>query len=190
MKRIGLTGGIGSGKSVVSKVLSSLGYPVYDTDLQARLLMHQSETIREQLVAHFGPSIYIDQVLDRKALASKVFGDAAQLAVLNQIVHPVVRAHYREWVSQQISPLVFIESAILFDSGLSAEVDVVWYVQAPQALRIARVIARDGSNAEQVKARMMSQMDEALVLSRVQAVIANGAGDAILPQIERLIADA
>ncbi len=188
MKRIGLTAGIGSGKSVVSKILIALGYPVYDTDQQARLLMHTSEQIREQLTAHFGPALYADGQLDRKALAAVVFGDAAQLAKLNQIVHPVVRDDYRRWVAAQTSRLVFIESAILYDSGLSAEVDAVWYVQAPIDLRIARVIARDGCTHEQVKARIAAQMDEASVLQRVQAVIANGAHDALLPQIERLIA--
>ena len=189
MKKIGITGGIGSGKSIVTQLLDVLGYPIYDSDYYAKWLMHNSEDLRKSLQNEFGDDIYIDGLLNRPKLASIVFADPTRLKTLNSIVHPSVRAHFAQWAQEQTAKLVFIESAIMFDAGLDRLLDEVWVVTAPKEERVARAMARDKSTSEQIEARMGNQMTEEAMIERSQRVIRNGAGDVLLSQIQAILVE-
>lgn len=157
MIKVGLTGGIGSGKSYVCRVFSELGVAVYDTDSRAKELMVANESIVSAVIAAFGPDSYQDGVLNRGYLASIVFGDSDKLALLNDIVHPVVREDFLRWADMQYSKYVIVECAILFETGLDRLVDKIIEVTAPLAVRMERVCRRDGVSEEAVMARMRAQ---------------------------------
>ena len=149
---IGITGGIGSGKTTLSEHLRREGYNVYDSDLEARRLQNEHPVIREKLIELFGEDIYTSQGLNRPALAKIVFENHKLLIKLNEIVHPVVREHFKNWVAlHSKQSLIFVESAILVESGFSKLVDKVVLMAASEELRIKRVIKRDGSTPEQIK---------------------------------------
>ena len=158
---IGITGGIGSGKTTLSEHLRREGFPVYDSDKEARRLQNDHPLIREKLMGLFGTDIYNESGLNRAELAKIVFGNPELLRKLNDIVHPVVREDFRMWVVRNSSEkYAFVESAILFESGFNKLVDKVILMTASEELRIRRVIKRDGVNPEQVKARMSNQFDD------------------------------
>lgn len=155
--KIGITGGIGSGKSVVSRVLKIMGYPIYDSDSWAKNLMNNNSDIRNSLTLRFGKDTYTDTGLNRQFLAQQIFCNKENLAYVNSIVHPAVGKHFLQWSERQHSKLVFIESAILFSSGFDKIVDKVIFVDAPQDMRLKRTMVRDNSNAEAVMARIKNQ---------------------------------
>ena len=155
--KIGITGGIGSGKSVVSRVLKIMGYPIYDSDSWAKKLMNNNNDIRNSLTLRFGKDTYTDTGLNRQFLAQQIFCNKENLAYVNSIVHPAVGKHFLQWSERQNSKLVFIESAILFSSGFDKIVDKVIFVDAPQDMRLKRAMVRDNSNAEAVMARIKNQ---------------------------------
>ena len=157
MKKIGITGGIGSGKSVVSHILTTMGYPVYDSDSWAKRLMNNHPDIRQALTDRFGPDTYISNALNRAYLAQQIFNDKDALAFVNSIVHPIVCNHFVQWAESQPTEIVFIESAILFSSGLDKIVDKVIYVDAPQEIRLQRAMNRDHASAEAITARINNQ---------------------------------
>ena len=178
---IAITGGIGSGKSVVSKVLATMGYPVYDTDSEARRLMNADVHVRNALIQAFGPEVFApDGKLNRAGLASKVFNNPEALQLLNGIVHPAVRDDVKRWCQSQASSIAFVETAILHQSKMDAMVDAVWTVTAPMQVRIERVMRRSGLTASQVTDRIKSQQAEE---GRADVVIVNDGKQAILPQI-------
>lgn len=184
MKRVGITGGIGGGKSVVSRFLRILGYSVYDSDEQAKALMARSSCIQEQLSAEFGADIYVGGVLNRTRLAERVFADKATLQRLNTIVHPAVKADFAEWCCKRSAePVLFIESAILLEAGFSDTVDEIWLVTAPEAVRVSRVIARNHCSAEEAISRIRSQMSDAEKEKYASAVILNDGEKPLIPQI-------
>lgn len=155
---IAVTGGIGSGKSVVCNVLRALGYPVYDCDSRAKALMDADQEIKRRIAAEISPSaIDADGRIDRKILSTIVFNDTDKLNTLNAIVHSAVRADLRAWKENLKCDLCFVETAILYQSGLDREVEAVWEVTAPVDLRIARVQKRNGLSADEVHARIASQ---------------------------------
>jgi dephospho-CoA kinase len=169
---IGITGGIGGGKTTLSDNLRAVGYFVYDSDLEARRLQNENSIIRNQLLEVFGNDIYADNELNRKLLANLVFGKPDLLAKLNSIVHPVVRNDFHLWTELHKSEkLLFMESAILFESGFNELVDKVIVMTASEEIRIARVIKRDGSTLEQVKARMSHQLKDEVKISKADFVI-------------------
>ena len=155
--KIGITGGIGSGKSVVSRVLKIMGYPIYDSDSWAKKLMNNNSDIRNSLTLRFGKDTYTDTGLNRQFLAQQIFCNKENLAYVNSIVHPAVGKHFLQWSERQHSKLVFIESAILFSSGFDKIVDKIIFVDAPQDMRLKRAMVRDNSNAEAVMARIKNQ---------------------------------
>ena len=157
MKKIGITGGIGSGKSVVSRILTTMGYPVYDSDSWAKRLMNNHPDIRQALTDRFGPDTYISGTLNRAFLAQQIVNDKDALAFVNSIVHPIVCNHFVQWATAQHSEIVFIESAILFSSGLDKILDKTIYVDAPQELRLQRAMLRDNASAEAIIARINNQ---------------------------------
>ena len=162
MKKLGVTGGIGAGKSYVCRLLADeYGLPVYDCDREAKRLNNEDPFIRQRLVEMVGPEVYCpDGTLNRSQLAAYIFGHPHHLAAVNQLVHPRVLAHFRRWLSLQHAPLVVMESAILHSSGFDREMDYVLYVDAPEEMRIARVMERDGSSRSQVMARIQSQTEK------------------------------
>jgi len=169
---IGITGGIGSGKSTLSERLREIGYSVYDSDLEARRLQNEHPEIQDQLIELFGEDIYNDQGLNRPVLAQLVFGKPELLAKLNAIVHPVVHTDFMNWIqSHSAENLLFMESAILFESGFNKIVDKVIVMTASENIRIARVMKRDKVTEEQVKARMLHQMADDKKIANADFVI-------------------
>lgn len=184
---IGITGGIGSGKSVVCRVVGSLGCPVYDCDLQARRLMEESKDIQRRIAEEISPeAVKAGGKIDRKTLSRIVFSDPAKLAALNGIVHGEVKADLRRWVAghQGDDPLL-VETAILYQCGLSAEVDEVWEVVAPTDLRIRRAQMRDNATREQILARIAAQCYHGPRHPRSFTIVNDGLRP-LLPQVERL----
>jgi dephospho-CoA kinase len=184
MYQLGLTGGIGSGKTLVCSILEKLGVPVYYADSAARRLMNSDEELNKNIVGIFGAEVYNGASLNRDLLARKVFGNQEMLEKLNAMVHPAVRKDYSGWVeSQKGAPYVVEEAAILFESGADRLLNGSVLVYAPVALRIQRVMKRDGVDEESVRSRMMHQMDEDKKKERADHVIYNDEKEMLLPQV-------
>ena len=184
MIKVGITGGIGSGKSTVCRVFSILGIPVFEADVVARQLQSDDAGIRSQLTDLFGPAVYLpDLTIDRKYLASIVFNDPSLLLQLNAIVHPVVRNAFFEWCGHQQSPYVLLEAAILYESGFYKMMDKVIVVSTDQDQRIQRVMKRDGTTREQVLQRMDNQWTDEQRNKLADFVIHNNDNELIIPQI-------
>jgi len=186
---IALTGGIGSGKSTVSAILSVMGFKVYDCDSEAKRLMDRDITIKRKIADEITPmALNADGSLNRKEIAACVFSNTAKLECLNSIVHGAVAIHFRDWASQCDREPVFVETAILYQSGLDTMADEVWDVIAPRELRIERVMRRNSCTRTEVEARIASQ--DAFVPSRRHPLthcIINDSNKPMLPQIERLL---
>ena len=173
MLRIGLTGGIGTGKTTVANIFKVLGIPVFDADTVAKQLMENDLQLREQLIAQFGPTSFQDGKLNRAYLASIVFKDPYQLAVLNALVHPLSLQAAEDWMKLQSAPYVIKEAALIFEAGAAAGLDLIIGVTAPTALRIQRVMHRDGISREAVLERMDKQIDESIKMRLCDFVIQN-----------------
>lgn len=189
--RIGISGGIGSGKSVVSRILRILGYPVFDCDSEAKALMDEDEIIKVRLREEICSEVVANNVINRARLAEIVFADSEKLQILNAIVHAAVRRRFAEWVSCQVSTIVFAETAILHSSGMIDDMDEEWRVTAPEQIRIERVMRRNSMTADQVKARIASQQADENPISQPvpQTLIVNDNSTPLLPQIvEALLA--
>lgn len=187
MKRIGITGGIGSGKSVVSHLLRVMGYPVYDTDSEARRLMTSQPELMARLSEAFGADIYADGRLNRPLLASRTFGNPGQVARLNAIVHPAVRHDFDRWARERSEAVGFVESAILYESQFDRLVDEVWLVTAPEALRIERVQQRSGLSADEVRRRMAAQMSDEERSRRATHIICNDGSESLVATVLSLL---
>ena len=157
MKIVGLTGGIGSGKTTVAKLFSKLGAPIYIADVEAKKLTESSKIIRRKLIALLGEDTYVGIKLNRKFVADKIFNDKALLEAVNGIIHPKVASHFRKWVAKQNTPYVIKEAAILFENGSYKDCDLVILVTAPKKIRIARVMARDNTSETEIEQRMNNQ---------------------------------
>ncbi|RDY61327.1 dephospho-CoA kinase [Flagellimonas nanhaiensis] len=160
MKIVGLTGGIGSGKSTVAKMFRELGVPVYDSDLEAKQLMSESLEIKEAIVNLLGDEAYLEDVLNRAYIAEKVFNDKEKLQSLNAIVHPAVKTHFLKWAESQTSPYVVQETALIFENRAQEQYDYTILITAPLELRIQRTVERDNATIQQVLDRMKNQMDD------------------------------
>lgn len=159
-KIIGLTGGIGSGKTTIAKYFESLGVPVYIADDEAKKLMHTT-AVASQIKSAFGAKVFTDDIPDRKKLAAVVFNDPEKLKVLNGIIHPAVSRHFEEWVKRyENNKFVIKEAAILFESGSYKDCDAVVLVTAPKDVRVKRVMQRDSATKESVLERMANQWDD------------------------------
>ena len=187
MIKVGLTGGIGSGKSIVAKIFEILGVPVFYADKEAKLLMVSHQGIREEISKLFGNQVYKEKELNREYIAEIVFKDPGLLEKLNAIVHPVVHQHFLKWVvSFSGNPYIMEEAAILFESGANISFDYSILVTSPESLRIQRVMKRDKISEEKVKERMNNQFPEEKKLSLADFVINNDIDSMILPQILEL----
>ncbi len=160
MMKVGITGGIGSGKSTVCRLFAQRGIAVYDSDSEAKRLMADDADLRSAVIARFGADTYPDGVLDRARLAACVFSDARALADLNALVHPVVIRDFAAWAERQEGPYVILESAILFEAGLQGSVDRSIAVLAPVELRIQRACRRDGCDEARIRERVAAQMTD------------------------------
>lgn len=191
MKKIGITGGIGSGKSVVSRLLSLFGVPVYIADEESKRLTDSSPVIREGLVRLFGSEIYRPEGgLNRQLLASHIFGNRENLLRVNQIIHPEVNRDFLAWVAgRQTSSACAIESAILFESGFDSIVDIRLMVYAPLSVRIQRAVERDGVQAEAIERRIRSQMPDEEKREMSDYVIWNDGSRALIPQVEKFLVE-
>lgn len=164
---VGLTGGIGSGKTTVAKMFSELGVPIYIADDEAKKLMRKSKVIKRKLVELFGEAAYIKGELNKPFIASIIFNDKNKLKAMNAIIHPRVARHFEKWAIKQDAPYVIKEVAILFENGGDKLCDFVLTVTAPEAIKIERVLVRDHSSEAKVKAIMNNQWtdDEKIKLS-------------------------
>ena len=182
-KIIGLTGGIGSGKSVVAKVFATMGIPVFNADDEAKRIMQTSPVLKEKLIQQFGSSIYNEFGLQKEKLASIVFNDPFQLQLLNAIVHPVTIQAAKDWAAKQQSPYVIKEAALIFESGSAEGLFKVIGVTAPLSLRIHRVMQRDGTSKDQVEARMRNQIADTIKMRLCDFVIDNNNQQMVIPQV-------
>lgn len=185
MKKVGLTGGIGSGKSTVAKVFELLDVPVYYADDRAKRLMTESSAVKSSIIDLFGQEAYDGKVLNRKYLAEKVFADAKNVEAINNIVHPAVRRDFEEWATNgQSSPYVLQEAALLVDNGGYKNFDQLITVSASEKTRKARVLKRDPFRSdEQVNQIIKKQVDESKRIAAADFVILNENKDLIIHQV-------
>jgi dephospho-CoA kinase len=184
--RLGVTGGIGSGKTSVCRVFSILGIPVFSADTAAKHIMESDAEIRIGINSIAGSDLYHDGSLDRKELARLIFGNESLLEKVNALVHPEVFRHFNDWCTQQESPYVIMEAAIMFESGAWELVDGIATVEAPAEERIIRVMKRNNLTREQVLERMNNQASDEERIRRSDYVIQNGENDMIIPAILRI----
>jgi len=181
--RIGLTGGIGSGKSTVAKVFEVLGIPVYYADEAAKRMMNEDEELKQQIIKHFGATSYRNNKLDRAYIASMVFNNKEKLDLLNSLVHPATIRDAERWMKRQTAPYALKEAALIFESGSQNQLDYVIGVSTPAPLRILRAMKRDGSTREQVLARMGKQIQEEIKMRLCDFIIYNDEQQAVIPQV-------
>ena len=184
MLKIGLTGGIGAGKSTVASIFKVLGVPVFDADATAKNLLNTDLVLREQVITAFGSETYKNGLLDRKYLATLVFNNSEQLAKLNALVHPATIAAMEKWTSGFTDmPYIIKEAALLFEAGTHEGLDYIIGVTAPVELRIARVMQRDHVLREEVLGRMQHQLDDTEKMKRCNFVIDNNETSLVIPQV-------
>ena len=183
---IGLTGGIGSGKSRVAKAFSDLGVPCYIADMEAKKIMVENDVVKKKIIALFGEKAYANKELNRAFIGDIVFKNPEKLAALNGIVHPAVAEHFTHWVALQTFPYVIKEVAILFETGGHVHVNKSLLITAPIELRIQRVMERDGCTEEEVLARMASQWEDEQRIPLADYVLNNIDWKITLQQIELL----
>jgi len=181
--KIGLTGGIGSGKSLVARIFEVLGIAVYYADTAAKAIMNNDEILKAGIIRYFGTESYTNGLLNRKYIASKVFGNEDQLALLNSLVHPATIRDAEKWMLQQSSPYTIKEAALIFESGSQEHLDYVIGVYAPKNLRILRTMQRDNVSRDEVLKRMKNQINEEIKMRLCDFVIYNDEQKAILPQV-------
>jgi len=189
MKKIGLTGGIGAGKTYVSKIFQQMGIPIFNADEQAKKCMVEDANLKAAVQLAFGESMYLKGVLQKDALANIVFNNTEALGKLNALVHPIVKQKFEDWCTQQSTSLVIKEAAILFESGAHLGLDAVVSVSAPENLRIERVKKRDGSSVAQIQSRMSKQMSQAEKEELADFLIVNDQVQLLLPQVLTIITE-
>ena len=183
MLHIGLTGGIGSGKSMVAKIFEILGIPVYYADEAAKQLMNTNESLKASIIKNFGKESYKNGQLDRKFMAAVVFNDKEKLDLLNSLTHPATIADAEQWMQQQRSAYIIKEAALLFESGADKHLDHIIGVAAPLSLRIKRVMKRDGLSEQEIRQRISRQMDEKEKMKRCHFIITNNEEQLVMPQV-------
>jgi dephospho-CoA kinase len=184
MIKVGITGGIGSGKTTVCKLFELLGIAVYYSDDEAKRILDYDSTVKSELLNLFGPTILNEfGQIDRKKIASIVFSETTKLASLNAIVHPAVASHFEDWSKKQSSPYILKEAAILFESGANKQVDKTILVTAPIELKLLRVIARDKTTEPEVLKRMANQLPDEEKIKLSDFVIKNNEENLLIPQV-------
>ena len=191
MIKVGLTGGIGSGKSTVSKILISKGFSVYNSDNRAKWLMNNNDNLKSNIISIFGNKAYLKGSLNRKYLSAKVFNDSLKLKALNNLVHPLVAIDFKNWLlNQKSKDFVFKEAAILIESGAYKEMDKIIVVSCPENIRLERVLKRDGNSPELVKKRMQNQISETEKINHADFVVKNnGSKSDLVLEVEFVISE-
>ena len=184
---LGLTGGIGSGKTTVAKIFESFGVPVYNSDIEAKKILFSDTQVHQELKTVFGEFVFTDDLPDRVKLAQVVFSDEEKLKQLNAIIHPRVANNFEDWKSQQTTDVILKEAAILIESGAYKSVDKVIVVSAPISIRVKRVAERDKISEEDVLSRVKNQLSEEERLSFSDFVIDNSGEQLLIPQVEKII---
>jgi len=183
MLRIGITGGIGSGKSTVADIFNVLGIPVYSSDDASKRLMVEDKDLKKNIIESFGEESYVNGILNRKYLAAQVFNDSQKIALLNSFVHPATINDARRWTEKQNTAYTIKEAALIFESGSDKFLDYVIGVKSPVDLRVTRAMTRDNVTREQVEARMKLQMDEDEKMKRCDFIIINDEQQMLIPQV-------
>lgn len=183
MVRVGLTGGIGSGKSTVAQIFEVLGIPVYYADVAAKRLRNEDAVLRSAITNIFGKQAYVNNILDRRYISSIVFSDPAKLASLNAVVHPATKKDGEAWMQKQTTPYAIHEAALIFEANVSERLDHVIGVSSPTELRINRAMERDKVDRDEVLKRMSQQLDEDLKMSRCDFVLFNDEQQLLVPQV-------
>ncbi len=186
MLKIGLTGGIGSGKTTVANIFKVLGIPVFDADTEAKRVMETDPGLQKAIIERFGAAVYAEGRLDRKYLSAIVFNDPLQLEILNALVHPFAIAAAEIWACEQQSPYVIKEAALFFETGSAIGFDYMVGVFSPQHTRIRRVMDRDQLTREEVQARMGRQIQEEIKMRLCDFVITNDDQQLLIPQVLKL----
>ncbi|WP_452229549.1 MULTISPECIES: dephospho-CoA kinase [unclassified Lacinutrix] len=185
MKIVGLTGGIGSGKTTVAKQFKKLGVPIYIADDEAKKLMNKSKVIRRKLIALFGEDAYKDDTLNRPYLAKIIFSDASVLEKMNAIVHPKVASHFKRWLEKQDAPYIIKEVAILFENGSYKQCDYIITVTAAMETRIERLLKRDETTVSKIEAIMNNQWQDEKKIALSQFVIYNNILENTVIQVQK-----
>lgn len=170
---VGLTGGIGSGKTTIANFFKELGVPIYIADTEAKALMNRSKVIKRKLIALFGDNAYQNEKLNRDFLSKQIFNNKDLLQKMNAIVHPKVASHFKRWVKKQEAPYVISEAAILFENGSYKKYDYIITVTAPEEVRLKRVMSRDSASKEKVKSVMNNQWKDEEKIKLSDYVIQN-----------------
>jgi dephospho-CoA kinase len=186
MLRVGLTGGIGSGKSTVAKIFEVLGVPVYYADAAAKRLMNDDEEVRKNIITYFGKESYTNDQLNRSYIASEVFNNKEKLELLNSLTHPATIRDANVWMQQQTSSYTIKEAALIFESGSAEYLDHVIGVSTPAPLRIQRVMQRDKITREEVLQRMNRQINEDIKMKLCDTVLFNDEQQLLVPQVLKL----
>ncbi|NCW13183.1 MAG: dephospho-CoA kinase [Chitinophagia bacterium] len=186
MRMIGLTGGIGSGKTTVAKIFATLGIPVFNADETARQLMQNSPELKKQLVQQFGADVFQEGQLNKSYLSNLVFKDSYQLNLLNAIVHPASIQAAWDWAAQQNAPYVIKEAALIFESNAAEGLDRVIGVTAPTSLRVHRVMQRDKCSKADVEMRMRNQVSDVIKMKLCDWVIINNDQELLIPQVLKI----
>lgn len=183
MLKVGLTGGIGSGKTTVAKIFAALGIPIYHADSRAKELMETEPKLIEQIKLNFSEKAYLNGKLNRSFLSEMVFQDKEKLTILNRIVHPFTIADGKEWMNKQTTAYAIKEAALIFESGSQGEYDFIIGVHAPQSMRVLRTMQRDKVERERIIERMDQQLEESLKMKLCDVVIENDEKQMLIPQV-------
>lgn len=184
--KVGLTGGIGSGKSTVAQLFEVLGIPVYYADTEAKKLMNENTELKKAIIKNFGKEAYTSETLNRKYISSIVFSDPLKLELLNSIVHPATKKDGENWMHRQKTVYAIHEAALIFEANVSDRLDYVIGVSAPQELRIKRAMERDQVTREEIIKRMTKQLDEEIKMSKCDFVVINDEQQLLIPQVLEL----
>lgn len=192
MLNVGLTGGIGSGKTIASKIFEVLGIPVYQADEAAKSLMESNPILKNQLIVHFSENAFVDGKLNRKYIADIIFNDKEKLHLINSLVHPYTIQDGIEWMKKQTTPYAIKEAALIFESGTQSNFDYIIGISSPQSMRLNRTIKRDNTNRELILEKMEHQLDEQVKMKLCDFVLQNDEKTLLTTQViavhEKLIA--
>lgn len=190
--KVGLTGGIGSGKSTVAQLFEVLGIPVYYADTEAKKLMNENTELKQAIIKNFGEEAYTSEALNRKYISSIVFSDPQKLELLNSLVHPATKKEGENWMHRQKTVYAIHEAALIFEANVSDRLDYVIGVSTPRELRIKRAMERDNVTREEIIKRMIKQLDEEIKMNKCDFVVINDEQQLLIPQVlelhEKLIA--